>query len=1174
MSTSGSLESLVAALLHSLWQGGAAFLFAAAGLWLVPARKAQLRYTLCLAALAGVLLSCVATWAVLDVKAAAKARAGQDVTSFTEVSLSGRAELPLAGAEGAPGGSREGGGLSATVSRASSSPRVAELPEPTARYLYLPMLRLPAIAVREWTGWIAGAWLCGVVLFLVRMARDLLGANRLRNDAGEVTAQFLAMAGELIRKMGLERRLAAVRFLVSTHISVPAVIGFVRPTVLIPASMLLGVPQDYLRAVLAHEFAHIARWDYAASIAQRVVEALLFFNPFVWWISRQIRKEREACCDALAAACCETRTVYLEALLTCAGNAAGQAPLPAAALAADGGEKTLVDRARRLLLSGYRPALRVPWPTLVGILGAGAITLAVLAAGAHAAADVLTAKERIERILEVQKQVAPEEPRDGSIRLSGSFDTEDGRPLPHDATVRISGFSFSMERPAEAFDETIYPQVNTSRPEKLFISVWAPGYAPVFAGPFPANKDLKDLHLTLPKGFDVAIRVTGSNGEPIEGAQVKGYYEGPPDLTGEISAVTGTGGIAPIHAAGTEKVTLEVSAKGCASAVLTHAVFGKEALSFVLEKQEPVIGRVVAAESGQPLPGAIVKLLAIQGPFEENYGPDDAPTVAVADARGEFKLDETLKGADYSFIIEAGDRRANAIWPCGAAKGAHGDERDGGPYVVTARGDRSEPLEIEVPPPIVISGTVIASGSATSELHLHCMQTLHYAENGSLDSTQAANVTFKDGKGSFRFSKLFPTDAVLAVGNKTLLEINPLMSSQTGLSVDFGGPSTREVVVRFDWPKDGAEPNGTVRAIGDLEPDLGDGVPVKNGEARFKVRVPSTLTLQAKGLVGYWFGETDELPVNSGPGPMEIRIPLVPAGAVYGTLTGVPPVEGWAPGVVIKPLRAAPDDNQFQSWHAEVKLAPDGTEGSYRFVGTPVPLGGDYIALAEVGHCFAQSAPFHIDEKTPIQSVRIQMPEGVTVRRRFLDPEGRPMSGLDTELFYSGAEGVKSNTRCPRTDSDGWLVLPHLNPAGDYRLLLGSRSTYVTERWLLDWKQPEQEIRLRYGNSLSGVVLDADTGQPVADLSLLARLKQPLPQGEVTGFQPEAPTDAMGRFRFTDLPDGEFLVRSMTWGYDDAGKPATVHSGQKEPVVLKVREVEESGTPKSSPTPHAAAPTS
>ncbi len=52
--------------------------------------------------------------------------------------------------------------------------------------------------------------------------------------------------------------------------------------------------------------AHLENWPtfaatvFLVNLVQMLVEAALFFNPAVWWISRQIRREREACCDALA----------------------------------------------------------------------------------------------------------------------------------------------------------------------------------------------------------------------------------------------------------------------------------------------------------------------------------------------------------------------------------------------------------------------------------------------------------------------------------------------------------------------------------------------------------------------------------------------------------------------------------------------------------------------------------------------------------------------------------------------------------------------------------------------------------------------------------------------------------------------------------------------------------
>ena len=57
----------------------------------------------------------------------------------------------------------------------------------------------------------------------------------------------------------------------------------------------LGMPADLLKALIAHEIAHIKRWDYAANLAQNLVLALLFYHPVVWWIARVLKKERDNC---------------------------------------------------------------------------------------------------------------------------------------------------------------------------------------------------------------------------------------------------------------------------------------------------------------------------------------------------------------------------------------------------------------------------------------------------------------------------------------------------------------------------------------------------------------------------------------------------------------------------------------------------------------------------------------------------------------------------------------------------------------------------------------------------------------------------------------------------------------------------------------------------------------
>ena len=82
----------------------------------------------------------------------------------------------------------------------------------------------------------------------------------------------------------------------------------------VPVSLLTELPPQAIRAILWHELAHIRRHDYLLNLIQMLVESVLFFNPAIWWVSRQIRIEREACCDALAVRRTGEPIVYSQAL--------------------------------------------------------------------------------------------------------------------------------------------------------------------------------------------------------------------------------------------------------------------------------------------------------------------------------------------------------------------------------------------------------------------------------------------------------------------------------------------------------------------------------------------------------------------------------------------------------------------------------------------------------------------------------------------------------------------------------------------------------------------------------------------------------------------------------------------------------------------------------------------
>ncbi|MGH8147160.1 MAG: TonB family protein, partial [Rhodanobacteraceae bacterium] len=147
-----------------------------------------------------------------------------------------------------------------------------------------------------------------------------------------------ARAAQLAQRLSLGR---AVRILASVRIATPTLVGWARPVVVLPLAMLAQMPAHQVDLILAHELAHLKRFDHFANLFQVVLETLFFYHPVVHWIARDARNERELCCDALALrASGGQRRDFVEAL---AGLAEFRADHVDLALAASGG--VLVERA-------------------------------------------------------------------------------------------------------------------------------------------------------------------------------------------------------------------------------------------------------------------------------------------------------------------------------------------------------------------------------------------------------------------------------------------------------------------------------------------------------------------------------------------------------------------------------------------------------------------------------------------------------------------------------------------------------------------------------------------------------------------------------------------------------------------------------------------------------------
>ncbi|HEX7183723.1 MAG TPA: M56 family metallopeptidase [Thermoanaerobaculia bacterium] len=320
------------ALAHFLWQGALAGLLLAGVLALVDKRNASLRYALA----AGTMLVLLA------------------LPVLTALWLAPSA----------------GDSVLETVPAASSVPAGTATPSEAGMAGAGAAGLAPAFQLQPALPWLLAFWLSGVAALSFYHLGGWLQARRLERRGTRPVPELWeeALAG-LRRRLGIAR---AVRMLESAMVPVPAVVGWLRPVILVPASALSGLTPQQLEAILAHELAHVRRNDYLVNLLQTVVETLLFYHPAVWWVSRLVRQEREHCCDDLAVAVCGDPLVYARALADLEGL---RAPSPRLAMASDGG--SLLARIRRLAGVPSRSSRR-SWLTAVlalAVLGTGAALL-------------------------------------------------------------------------------------------------------------------------------------------------------------------------------------------------------------------------------------------------------------------------------------------------------------------------------------------------------------------------------------------------------------------------------------------------------------------------------------------------------------------------------------------------------------------------------------------------------------------------------------------------------------------------------------------------------------------------------------------------------------------------------------------------------------------------------
>ncbi len=206
-------------------------------------------------------------------------------------------------------------------------------------------------------------WLVGTTLLLLRLVVGFTHVQSLKvQQVNPISADIQALMNSLLEKTQMP---ATIKLLESARASVPMTIGWIKPVVLLPVGMASGLTIKQLEAILAHELAHIKRYDYLVNIFQNFIEIVFFFHPATWFISGKVRDERENCCDDFAVEICGDSLVLAKALT----QVASYQQQPRLAMAFGAKRQTFMDRIKRIIgINDTKPMSYGNWAAVLGMI--------------------------------------------------------------------------------------------------------------------------------------------------------------------------------------------------------------------------------------------------------------------------------------------------------------------------------------------------------------------------------------------------------------------------------------------------------------------------------------------------------------------------------------------------------------------------------------------------------------------------------------------------------------------------------------------------------------------------------------------------------------------------------------------------------------------------------------
>jgi Zn-dependent protease with chaperone function len=227
----------------------------------------------------------------------------------------------------------------------------------------------------SWAPYLFAAWGGGAALSLLGLSIGLWRVRQIRRQCLAVDVATLDPAISQILRAFSSRR--PVKLCVSSDVAVPAAIGFFQSAIVFPAGLFPRLSAEEIKVILLHELAHLRRWDDWTNLGQKIVKAVFFFHPAVWWIENRLTLEREMACDDIVLAQTASPRAYASSLISFAeklryarGLALAQA-LVSRVCQMSLRVAHILDHARRPNRKGlWTPVLGVSMALLVVFLGA------------------------------------------------------------------------------------------------------------------------------------------------------------------------------------------------------------------------------------------------------------------------------------------------------------------------------------------------------------------------------------------------------------------------------------------------------------------------------------------------------------------------------------------------------------------------------------------------------------------------------------------------------------------------------------------------------------------------------------------------------------------------------------------------------------------------------------